>query len=82
MSIARDGGLEARRLIEAAQSLSPAIISVRDDIRRDRQLPSGLIEQLRDLGFFSLFLPRQLDGLELSLTDYLRVVEAMSRIDM
>jgi alkylation response protein AidB-like acyl-CoA dehydrogenase len=81
MPIARDCGLEARRLIEAAQFLRLAIISVRDDIRRDRQLPSGLIERLRDLGFFSLFLPRQLGGLELSLTDYLRVVEAMSRID-
>jgi alkylation response protein AidB-like acyl-CoA dehydrogenase len=81
MSIARDCGPEARRLIEAAQSLSPAIVSLRDDIHRDRQLPTDLVEQLRELGFFSLFLPRRLGGLELSLTDYLRVVEAMSRID-
>jgi alkylation response protein AidB-like acyl-CoA dehydrogenase len=81
MSIALHCGLEARRLIEAAQSLSPTIIRLLDDIQRERQLPAGLVKQLRELGFFLLFLPRRLGGLELSLTDYLMVVEAVSRID-
>ncbi|WP_158600826.1 acyl-CoA dehydrogenase family protein [Teichococcus wenyumeiae] len=81
MSIARERGLEAQRLIEAARSLSPAITGLRDDIQRERRLPAVLIEQLREHGFFSLFLPRRLGGLELSLTDYLQVVEEMSRVD-
>jgi alkylation response protein AidB-like acyl-CoA dehydrogenase len=52
---------------------------MRDEVQRERRLPADLVEQLRELGFLSLFLPRQLGGLELCLTDYLRVVEAVSR---
>ncbi|WP_161600999.1 hypothetical protein [Teichococcus oryzae] len=51
MSIAA-GSLEARRLIEAVQSLGPTIASLRDEIHRERRLPAGLVEQLRELGFF------------------------------
>jgi alkylation response protein AidB-like acyl-CoA dehydrogenase len=81
MSIVTECGPEARRLIEAAQFHSSTIIGLRDSIHRERRLPDDLVVQLRELGFFSLFLPRQLSGLELSLSDYLRVVEEVSRID-
>jgi alkylation response protein AidB-like acyl-CoA dehydrogenase len=81
MSIAPRCTPEARRLIEAARSLGPTIMGLRDEIHRERRLPADLVEQLRELGFFSLFLPRQLGGLELSLTDYLKVVEEVSRVD-
>lgn len=72
---------EAARLVEAARDLGPAIVGMRDEIERERRLPTGLFERLRDLGFFSLFLPRRYGGLELSLVDYVRVVEAVSRLD-
>ncbi|WP_380068108.1 acyl-CoA dehydrogenase family protein [Dankookia sp. GCM10030260] len=54
---------------------------MRDEIDRERQLPASLFERLRDLGFFSLLLPRRFGGLELSLADYIKVVEAVSRLD-
>jgi alkylation response protein AidB-like acyl-CoA dehydrogenase len=81
MSIAQEYGAEARRLIDAAHALGPTIVGLRDQIQRERQLPAAFVDQLRDQGFFSLLLPRQLGGLELSLTDYLRVVEEVSRVD-
>ena len=81
MSIAVASAPEATRLIEAARDLGPTIAGMRDEIECERRLPARLFEQLRDLGFFSLFLPRQYGGLELSLTDYIGVVEAVSRLD-
>ncbi|WP_043830696.1 acyl-CoA dehydrogenase family protein [Muricoccus aerilatus] len=72
---------EAAKLIEAARHLGPTIMGMRDEIERERRLPAPLFEQLRDLGFFSLLLPRSFGGLELSLTDYIKVVEAVSRLD-
>jgi alkylation response protein AidB-like acyl-CoA dehydrogenase len=73
MSIAQEYGAEARRLIDAAHALGPTIVGLRDQIQRERQLPAAFVDQLRDQGFFSLLLPRQLGGLELSLTDQGRV---------
>jgi alkylation response protein AidB-like acyl-CoA dehydrogenase len=81
MSIAKAYGTEVRRLIDAAHALGPTIVGLRDQIQRERQLPAAFVDQLRDQGFFSLLLPRQLGGLELSLPDYLRVVEEVSRVD-
>jgi alkylation response protein AidB-like acyl-CoA dehydrogenase len=72
---------EAVRLIEAAHHLSPTITGMRDDIERERRLPMPLVETLRDLGFFSLCLARAYGGPELSLTDFIRVVEAVGRLD-
>ena len=51
------------------------------EIERERCLPACLFEQLRDLGFFSLLLPRRHSGFELPLTDYIRVVEAISQVN-
>lgn len=81
MSTAATIGFEAAGLIQAARHLGPTIADLRDAIERERRLPAPLFEQLRELGFFSLLLPRRLGGLELSLTDYIRVVEAVSRLD-
>ena len=81
MSAAATIGPEAARLIEAARELGPTITGLRAEIDRERQIPARLFEQLRDLGFFALLLPRQLGGLELSLTDYITVVEAVSRLN-
>ncbi len=81
MSAAATTGLEAARLMEAARHLAPTIAGMRDEIDHERRLPAPLFERLRDLGFFSLLLPRRFGGLELSLTDYIKVVEAVSRLD-
>jgi alkylation response protein AidB-like acyl-CoA dehydrogenase len=54
---------------------------MRDRIERERRLPAPLVDRLRELGFFSLWLARDFGGPELSLTDFVRVIEALARSD-
>jgi alkylation response protein AidB-like acyl-CoA dehydrogenase len=81
MPIGATTGPETTRLIEAAQALGPTVAGVRDEIERERRLPPSLVEKLRELGFFSLWLARDLGGPELSLADFVRVIEALARWD-
>src|SRR5215831_15559186 len=79
MSTAAVHTSNAAHLIEAVHDLGPTINAMREEIERDRRLPVGLVETLRKLGFFSLWLARDFGGLELSLTDFVRVIEALAR---
>lgn len=72
---------EASRLIEAARDLGPQIVRLRDEIDRQRRLPDSLVETLRSLGFYSLWLARAYGGPELSLTEFVEVIEALARSD-
>jgi alkylation response protein AidB-like acyl-CoA dehydrogenase len=81
MSIGVATELETARLIKAALELGPTIAGMRDEIERERRLPAPLVERLRELGFFSLWLAQAFGGPELSLTDFVRVVEALARSD-
>jgi indole-3-acetate monooxygenase len=75
------GTFEADRLIEAALDLGPTIKAMRDEIESERRLPVRLVETLHKHGFFNLWLARDFGGSELSPTDYVRVVEALTRFD-
>lgn len=68
-------------LIQAARDLGPTIIGLRDRIERQRRLPDELIEQLRDLGFFSLWRAHAYGGPELSLTEFIQVIEVLAELD-
>jgi alkylation response protein AidB-like acyl-CoA dehydrogenase len=81
MSIASASSPDAIGLVEAAVRLGPTINGLRDEIDRDRRLPVGLVETLRKLGFLSLWLAKDFGGPELSLTDFVRVIEALARHD-
>jgi hypothetical protein len=81
MSIASATSPHAVRLIEAAAELAPTINALSDEIERERRLPEGLVEKLRKLGFFSLWLAKDFGGPELSVTDFVRVIEALARHD-
>ena len=81
MSIASASSPHAVRLIEAAAELAPTINALSDEIERERRLPEGLVATLRERGFFSLWLARDFGGPELSLTDLVRVIEALARHD-
>ena len=72
---------DAIRLVETATELAPTINGLRDEIERERRLPAGLVETLRKLGFFSLWLAKDFGGQELSLTDFVRVIETLARHD-
>jgi len=81
MSIVIAPSPHALHLIEKAAELGPTINGLRDEIERERRLPVGLVETLRKLGFFSLWLARGFGGPELTLTDFVRVIEALARHD-
>src|SRR5215467_4468416 len=72
---------DAARLVEKAAELGPTIIGLRDEIERERRLPVGLVETLRKLNFFNLWLARDFGDPELSLSDFVRIIEALSRHD-
>jgi len=71
----------AERLIEAAHAFGPKIVAMREQIEQERRLPSHLVEELRQQGFFSLWLAREFGGPELSLTDVVKVIESISQYD-
>ena len=69
------------RLIRAARDLAPAINAVRDTVERQRELPPALVDALGGAGMFSLLLPMSLGGAELTVIDFVRVIEALSQTD-
>lgn len=75
------GPTHAMRLIRAARDLAPAINAVRDTVERQRELPPALVDALGGAGMFSLLLPMSLGGAELTVIDYVRVIEALSQTD-
>jgi indole-3-acetate monooxygenase len=81
MALASANASDAVRLMEAAAGLGPTIKALRHEIDRERRLPRGLVETLHKLGFFSLWLARDLGGPELSLPDFVRIVEALAHYD-
>ena len=74
-------GSEASRLVAAARSLAPTIADLRDEIERERRIPSSLIERMRNLGLFSLWLAREFGGRELSLSEFARGIGALAQAD-
>ena len=54
-------------LLKAAQALAPEIVLRRDEIERERCLPSDLVEKLRAAQMFELWLPKVFGGPELPL---------------
>jgi alkylation response protein AidB-like acyl-CoA dehydrogenase len=72
---------DADGFVAAARALTPTIRSVRAEIERERSLPSALVKQMAEQGFFSLWLARALGGPELGLTDYFRVIGELARAD-
>lgn len=51
-------------LLERARALVPAVRAAGDQIERDRQLPTDLVEQLRGAGMFHLSVPASYGGVE------------------
>jgi indole-3-acetate monooxygenase len=67
--------------LATARQLIPLIRSCADEIERERQLPRALFETLADAGMFHLLVPRSLDGAELDLPAYVRLIEEVGKTD-
>jgi alkylation response protein AidB-like acyl-CoA dehydrogenase len=73
--------LPAEHFLQAIDRLAPIILAERDAIEQTRGLSPHLFQVMRDEGFFSLWLPKQLGGPELSPADLVRTIEAIARAD-
>jgi alkylation response protein AidB-like acyl-CoA dehydrogenase len=71
----------AQRLLANIRGLAPAITSRVAEIEAGRRVPPDLVEALRSIGVFRVFVPQSHGGLELDLPGALEVFGALSRID-
>src|SRR5258707_12796341 len=71
----------AERLLADIRELAPVITARAAEIEAGRRIPPDLVEALRSIGVFRMFVPRSHGGLELDLPTALGIYEALSRID-
>ena len=70
--------IDAQPLVQAAAALQPILRDYQEKIEREQRLPIGLVEQLREAGFYRMVIPRALGGLQVDPLTYLRVVELLA----
>ncbi|HEX9819445.1 MAG TPA: acyl-CoA dehydrogenase family protein [Methylomirabilota bacterium] len=61
--------------------MASRIAACADEIERGRRLPEPLVAALHEAGMFRLLLPRALGGAELDPATFVRVTEAIGRVD-
>src|SRR5258708_28306655 len=71
----------ANHLLAEIQELAPAINSRAAEIEAARRVPPDLVEALKSIGVFRIFVPQSHGGLELDLPAALQIFLALSRID-
>ena len=71
----------ADRMIESIETLAPLIEADKLAFDETRRLTSPVVAAMHDIGLFNLWLPRELNGPALNLTDTARVLEVLAQID-
>ena len=71
----------ARCLLAEIRELAPGIAARAAEIEDARRIPPDLVETLRSIGVFRMFVPQSHGGLELDLPAALEVIGALGRID-
>lgn len=71
----------AQAAVAAARRLAPMIAVAGDAIEAERRLTPAVVAALHDAGLYRLLLPRDLDGAELDLAGFSRVIEALAEAD-
>ena len=69
------------RLLADIQELAPDIIARAAEIEAGRRIPPDLVDTLRSIGVFRLFVPQSHGGLELDLPTALEIIPALGRIE-
>lgn len=72
---------DADSILKAALALQPVIRGMRQRIDKERRLPSGLVEALKEAGVFRMTMPLDWGGAELDPLSQLRIIEALSAAD-
>jgi alkylation response protein AidB-like acyl-CoA dehydrogenase len=71
----------AERLLADIRDLAPDITSRVAEIEAGRRIPLDLVDTLRSIGVFRMFVPQSHGGLELDLPTALEIIGALGRID-
>jgi alkylation response protein AidB-like acyl-CoA dehydrogenase len=73
--------LAAKSILAEIHELAPAITARIIEIEAHREVPPDLVDALRSIGIFRIFVPQSHGGLELSLREALEIIGALARID-
>lgn len=68
-------------MLEGIRKLAPEIKARAAEIEAARRVPPDLVERLRSIGLFRMFVPRSHGGLELDFPAGLEVIKALARLD-
>ena len=68
-------------LLAGIRALAPEITARAAEIEAARRIPADLLDRLRSLGMFRMFVLRSHGGLELTLPEGLEVISALARLD-
>lgn len=71
----------AARIRAGIREIGPAIAARAAEIEAARRIPPDIVETLRALGVFRIFVPQSHGGLELALPDSLGILAALAAID-
>jgi alkylation response protein AidB-like acyl-CoA dehydrogenase len=74
-------GNTAKRLLADIRKLAPDIAARAAEIDDARRIPPDLVESLRSIGVFRLFVPQSHGGLELDLATGLEIITQLGKID-
>src|SRR5229473_1076196 len=69
----------AKRLLADIGELASHVAPRASEIEADRRMPADLVEALKSIGVFRMFVPRSHGGLELDLPAALEVLQALGR---
>jgi alkylation response protein AidB-like acyl-CoA dehydrogenase len=78
---ANERALAAERMLADVAALGPSIAARSSEIEAGRRVPLDLVEELRSIGVFRMFVPRSHGGFEFDLAQGLKIVEALGRIE-
>jgi alkylation response protein AidB-like acyl-CoA dehydrogenase len=71
----------AQPYFEKIPKLAPIIREHADRAEREAQMPQEVADAFHDAGLFRMFLPRSMNGGEVTIPDSLRLIEEVARID-
>jgi indole-3-acetate monooxygenase len=71
----------SKTILANVRELSPEITARAAEIEAARRIPPDLVDRLKSLGLFRMFVPRSHGGLELALPAGLAVISALARVD-
>jgi indole-3-acetate monooxygenase len=70
--------VEAQPVVQAAKAMQSTLRKYREEIEREQRMPQGLVEEMREAGFYRLLIPRAYGGLESDPLTFLRVGELLA----